>query len=132
MSERATQVRHTIERLLELSELVEGSGMRSPGAEPPAALRFGDVAVALGFTSRAEVDRAVGVQAADRELGRPHRLIGEVLRDLGALSPFECDEVLDTLARVAQERRVQPTRRGPGLAWRDDLVEDGLGPRRSA
>lgn len=65
----------------------------------PEPLRFGDIAVALGFVHRWEVEAAVVVQKLDAANQRPHRLIGQVLVDLHCMTHRQVAQVLDLLLR---------------------------------
>lgn len=98
------QLRASIERLLELAEVAEAAGMDGEGGGE-SVLRFGDVAVALGFVSRAQVWLALEKQRLDREDGRPHRLVGKILEDEGWITPAQCAQVVDALAEVVAARR---------------------------
>jgi len=80
---------------------------------PARPLRFGDVAVAMGFLSRERVDRALAIQAAEEAAGRPHRLLGEVLRAKGWLGYAECCAVVDHLVELARAQQ----RRGGAVEW---------------
>lgn len=98
------ELRASIERLLELAEVAESAGMDGEGGGE-SVLRFGDVAVALGFVNRAQVWAALETQRLDREDGRPHRLVGKILEDHGLITPAQCAEVVDALAEVVAARR---------------------------
>ena len=70
------QDRRAIQRLLDMAEVVYGTGLESQQDLP--RLRFGEVAVVLGCSTPRQVRRALVAQRADRQAGRPHRLIGEI------------------------------------------------------
>jgi hypothetical protein len=106
--------RHAITRLLELAEVVHGTGLQSSNEFPK--LRFGEVAVVLGFCTPRQVRRALVRQRADRQSGRPHRLIGEILLAQGAIEEEEKDQVVDVLIEMAREQRQRPTEKGM-LEW---------------
>ncbi len=71
--------------------------------------RFGVIAVAKGFITDAQLIEAVTIQILDDTAGRPHRLTGTILFDLGHMRADQIDEVLramevstkDPLGRVA-------------------------------
>lgn len=102
VSERDEVLRATVAQLLELGEVAAAAGMEGPEAP---VLRFGDVAVALGFTSRFKVRLALEEQRLDREEGRPHRLVGQILQDRGWLSEAQCGLIVDALAELVRARR---------------------------
>lgn len=57
-------------------------------------IRFGTIAVRTGYITSGQLGRAVGLQLkTDLEKG-VHRLLGEVLVELGFLSPSQVEEVL--------------------------------------
>lgn len=104
-------LRRTIAQLLELGEVAEAA-REDDGSDESPVLRFGDVAVALGFVTRSQVWLALEIQRLDREEGRPHRLVGQVLQDEGWLTPAQTAEVVDALAEVVQVLR-RDAARGP-------------------
>jgi hypothetical protein len=98
----------SIERLLDMAHLVENAGM----SERCEVLRFGDVAVDLGYTTRQAVDRALAAQQRRATMGLPHRLLGELLEAQGALSREQRMDVVTRLterARAHRRRRADPT-----------------------
>jgi len=85
----------------ELDILLErGRGYRDRGADSDDGPRFGDVAVRKGYVSAKRLYLAL-VQQRDDALWSWHRLVGEILLDLGWLSPWELEDVLVTLADLA-------------------------------
>ena len=59
--------------------------------------RFGVTAVKEGFITQDQLLKALSAQVIDNLEGRPHRLIGEILCDLGAMTAAQIDEVLRKL-----------------------------------
>lgn len=59
--------------------------------------RFGVTAVQEGFITQDQLLKALSAQVIDNLQGRPHRLIGQILCDLGAMTPAQVDEVLRKL-----------------------------------
>lgn len=107
MNERDQQaLRATVSNLLQLGEVAAAAGLEGPEAP---VLRFGDVAVALGFTTRFKVRLALEEQRLDREEGRPHRLVGQILQDRGWLSEEQCARVMDALTELVRARRGEVT-----------------------
>lgn len=63
----------------------------------PGARRFGVTAVHEGFITQAQLLKALSTQVVDNLEGRRHRLIGEILRDQGAMTAEQIDQVLQKL-----------------------------------
>lgn len=63
----------------------------------PAREPFGRVAVRLGLVSENQVTRALSVQKENAAAGRPHKLIGMVMLELGALGTTELIRILREL-----------------------------------
>ena len=58
-------------------------------------IRFGTIAVRRGYLTSGQLGKAVGSQLkADLEHG-VHRLLGEVLVEMGFMSPSQVEEVLE-------------------------------------
>lgn len=106
--------RHAIQRLLSMAEVVHGTGLAASNELP--RLRFGEVAVVLGFCTPRQVRRALVTQRADRQSGRSHRLIGEILLAQEAIDVAQKDQVVDVLIEMAREQRQRPTEKGM-LEW---------------
>jgi hypothetical protein len=58
--------------------------------------RFGERAVKLGFCLDADVREAIERQAGLAERGKPHKLIGLVLLDMGVITNAQLIRVLKT------------------------------------
>ncbi len=61
------------------------------------ARRFGVTAVQAGHITQDKLLKALSAQVIDNLDGKPHRLIGEILHDQGAITLAQIDEVLQTL-----------------------------------
>jgi hypothetical protein len=59
--------------------------------------RFGIIAVEEGFITHEELLKALSAQVMDDLEGKPHRLIGEILHDQGAMTRATIAEVLLTI-----------------------------------
>lgn len=68
---------------------------RSDGA--PARERFGQVAVRKGYVSERQVIEALSRQRDLGQGGAPHKLIGMIMLEMGALGTTELIEVLREL-----------------------------------
>jgi hypothetical protein len=64
------------------------------------ARRFGVIAVQKGFITQHQLLKALSAQVIDNLEGRPHRLIGEILYEQGAMTVAQIDEVLETLEEL--------------------------------
>jgi hypothetical protein len=51
-----------------------------------ASYRFGTIAIAKGYVTIEQVQRAIAEQVDDDAMGRPHRLLGDILRGYGWIS----------------------------------------------
>ncbi|MBW1888658.1 MAG: hypothetical protein JRI52_09975 [Deltaproteobacteria bacterium] len=59
--------------------------------------RFGFMAVEMGFITLDQIIEAMKIQVRE-DLEKPkHRLIGEILVDLGFMNPSQVDEVLKAM-----------------------------------
>lgn len=68
---------------------------RNGRPEPPSeGERFGQIAIRKGFVSRQQVEEALARQKELDLQGRPHKLIGMILLEMGALGTTELIEVL--------------------------------------
>ena len=94
-----------VERLLALEPIRDGAGLQTSPSQP-LRLRFGDVAVSLGYAGRDEVEAALAVQRLDRVGGRPHRLLGQILVDHKVMTQFQVSQVLEVLVREAFPQQV--------------------------
>ena len=57
-------------------------------------LRFGTAAVVKEFINMDQLVEAINVQLVEDVEGKPHRLIGEILVDLGHINHPQVDEAL--------------------------------------
>lgn len=60
-------------------------------------IRFGIVAVEKGFITEAQIGEAVSVQMKEDLAGLQHRLLGEILMDLGFMTPAQIEDVLQEM-----------------------------------
>jgi hypothetical protein len=60
-------------------------------------LRFGVVAAGKGFITPDQLFKALKVQVREDLEEETHRLLGEILLELGAMTPEQKDEVLEVL-----------------------------------
>jgi hypothetical protein len=65
-----------------------------------SARRFGVTAVQTGYITQDKLLKALSAQVMDNLDGKPHRLVGEILRDQGAMTLAQIDEVLQTLEEL--------------------------------
>jgi hypothetical protein len=63
--------------------------------------RFGTIAISKGFISLEEFTEAIEVQAKEELKDNKHRLIGEILVDLGFMDPSQVNSVMNELIAVA-------------------------------
>ncbi|OHB25624.1 MAG: hypothetical protein A2X84_05380 [Desulfuromonadaceae bacterium GWC2_58_13] len=61
----------------------------------PHSPRFGMIAVKLGYITPTQLRQAMIMQLDDDMEGIPHRLLGDILFDLGWMSAGQRDEVLE-------------------------------------
>lgn len=59
--------------------------------------RFGTIAVEKGFINTEELMEALSIQANENVEEGKHRLIGQILLDMGLLTESQIDEVVDAL-----------------------------------
>ena len=107
------------------SDLIPSADLEPDRSAPVllARLRFGDVSAALGYVTREQVAAALAVQRLDREAGRPHRLLGQILVDLGALTERDVSEILDSLLRHGQP---PPPASGRRKEWRVEAAPSAV------
>jgi hypothetical protein len=60
-------------------------------------IRFGVVAIQKGFVTLEQAVDALEIQVKENTLEGEHRLIGQILLELGFISQSQIDEVLQTL-----------------------------------
>lgn len=65
--------------------------------------QFGEVAIDLGFVDDAKVKEALALQAERRAAGRPDKLLGQVLLELGYLTTDQIQEVVDVLYPASKD-----------------------------
>jgi hypothetical protein len=58
-------------------------------------IRFGQIAVELGFLSKKQLQEALAEQVEDDIAHRPHRLVGEICLQKGWLTPRQVEIILD-------------------------------------
>ncbi|MBW1701183.1 MAG: hypothetical protein JRJ11_02890 [Deltaproteobacteria bacterium] len=58
-------------------------------------IRFGIIALEKGFITSRQLGKAVNTQLSDDLERRKHRLIGEILVDMGFMTVSQVEEVLD-------------------------------------
>jgi hypothetical protein len=61
--------------------------------------RFGDVAISKGFITLEQLIDAMTIQVKDEATKASHRLIGEILVEMGTLSISQVEEVLDGMRK---------------------------------
>jgi hypothetical protein len=61
-------------------------------------LRFGTVAIRKEFITPHQLVEATAIQVREDVEGKPHRLIGQILADLGIMAPAQIDEVMREIA----------------------------------
>ncbi len=80
----------------------------APHPEPRGKELFGEVAVRKGFVTAAHVREALAIQKDIVRKGEPHKLIGMILLEMGALGTTELIESLrdmNVLPRTAKTTR---------------------------
>lgn len=60
---------------------------------------FGEIAIRMGFVTKAQVDEALAMQRRAKGNGQAHKLIGMHLLDAGALTNGQLIEVLREMER---------------------------------
>ena len=59
--------------------------------------RFGFMAVEMGFITLDQIIEAMKIQVREDLENQKHRLVGEILVDLGFMNPSQVDEVLKAM-----------------------------------
>ena len=59
--------------------------------------RFGDIAISKGFITIDQLVEAMTLQVKEDAEGQPHRLIGEILVDMGHISSHQVKKTLEIL-----------------------------------
>ena len=67
-------------------------------------IRFGTLAVKMGFITEGQLGKAVSEQMREDLAQNSHRLIGEILVDLGFMDQSQVDQVLLAL----EQKRMAP------------------------
>lgn len=60
--------------------------------------RFGFMAVKKGFATPGQVSKALEVQFDENVAVKKHRLIGEILLDMGAMNNSQVNQVLENMS----------------------------------
>jgi len=63
---------------------------------------FGEVALEKRFVTADQLYQALTVQARDKVEGRPERLLGQILLELGHMNEGQIRQVLDVLYPVSE------------------------------
>ncbi|HZV03245.1 MAG TPA: hypothetical protein VFF73_41455 [Planctomycetota bacterium] len=99
--------------------LEHGRGYREPGDDPRP--RIGEICVAKGYASPAQVFESLIDQRDEVVAGAPRRLFGDIMVDHCRLTPWELEDVLVTAAELAAgflrtgETPCEPFAVGPDL-----------------
>ena len=64
---------------------------------------FGEVALEERFVTPEELLEALTIQAKDKSEGRPERLLGQILLELGYIAEIQISKVLDVLYPAKEE-----------------------------
>ena len=64
-------------------------------------VRFGSIPVQRKMITRKQLAAAMQIQVSDDIQQKPHRLVGEILQDLGHLNKSQVAEVLKEIAAVS-------------------------------
>ena len=59
--------------------------------------RFGTIGVEKGFFSTDQLVEALGIQAKENIKDGTHRLLGQILLDMGYITEDQIDEILETI-----------------------------------
>jgi len=62
--------------------------------------RFGAIAVEKGFITTDQLTEALSIQARENTEKGVHRLLGQILMDLGYMREAQVEEVVDTLSHA--------------------------------
>ena len=65
---------------------------------PDFRIRFGMAAIKKGFITMEQLMEAMTIQVREDVEGKPHRRIGEILADLGHMTPSQIQGVLWEIA----------------------------------
>ena len=61
-------------------------------------VRFGMAAIEKGFITVEQLVEAMTIQVRENVTGKPHRVVGKILADLGHMRTSQIDEVLKDIA----------------------------------
>lgn len=73
-------------------------------------IHFGTIAIERGLLTPRKLGKAVSIQMKEDLEGLNHRLIGEVLVDLGFMSNFQVNEVINTISKRIKQDTTRPFR----------------------
>lgn len=86
----------------QFDELVQDPALApDEAADQCGRLRFGEVAVVLGYLAWAQFEECLDLQQAEDETGLPHRLLGEIALTSGLMTQSAVDRVLQHLVARA-------------------------------
>ncbi len=60
---------------------------------PAFEKRFGLIAIEKGFITKDQLHKALIIQVEDNVQGKPHKIIGDILIDLGYITPEQANEI---------------------------------------
>lgn len=66
-------------------------------------IRFGIIAVEMGFVTSQQIKSALSEQVDDEISGKSHRLIGKILFEHGWMTPEQIDQVMNQLYKENEE-----------------------------
>ncbi len=101
----------TLDQLAVLMEL--SAGYHEHPLEQRRKVFFGDIAVQKGYVSAVQLFRCLQRQRDEDTAGLPHRLIGEIMVDLGHLSAWELEDVVSTMVDLGYRDYSEPA---PGVS----------------
>lgn len=73
----------------------------SAAVQRPGLRQFGEIAAELGFVTPEQVDSALAHQGGLAKSGAPHKLIGVIMIEMGAMNTMQVVRVLKTMAPTA-------------------------------
>ncbi len=68
--------------------------------------RFGQIAVEKGYITEDDLMKALKIQVEDDLKGRPHRLLGNILFQMGAMHIKEIEDTLEELFKLRDDMKV--------------------------
>jgi hypothetical protein len=102
MHKRAFRVEQVLSRIEQI--MIRGIAREEAIAEKGAnndRVRFGSIPVERKMITRKQLAAAMQIQVSDDIQQKPHRLVGEILQDLGYLNKSQVAEVLKEIAAVS-------------------------------